>query len=57
MLVCDWIMVSMDSCLAVLSLDRKMEPAVPPIYAMVVVVWAVVFLQFWRRQNAGLQNK
>ncbi|XP_073391675.1 anoctamin-like protein Os01g0706700 isoform X3 [Physcomitrium patens] len=34
-----------------------MEPAVPPIYAMIVVIWAVVFLQFWRRQNAALQNK
>jgi len=33
-----------------------MEPAVPPIYAMIVVVWAVVFLQFWRRRNASLQN-
>jgi len=33
-----------------------MEPAVPPIYAMIVVVWAVVFLQFWRRKNASLQN-
>jgi anoctamin-10 len=33
-----------------------LEPAVPPIYAMIVVVWAVVFLQFWRRQNASLQN-
>lgn len=40
-----------------LALRRPMEPAVPPIYAMIVVIWAVVFLQFWRRQNAALQNK
>jgi anoctamin-10 len=35
----------------------KMEAAVPPLYAMIVVVWAVVFLQFWRRRNAGLLSR
>jgi hypothetical protein len=34
-----------------------MEAAVPPLYAMIVVVWAVVFLQFWRRRNAGLLSR
>jgi hypothetical protein len=39
------------------ALNRAMQPAVPPIFAMIVVVWAVVFLQFWRRKNATLENK
>ncbi|BBN05616.1 hypothetical protein MPTK1_3g14570 [Marchantia polymorpha subsp. ruderalis] len=31
--------------------------AVPIIFSMVVIIWAVLFLQFWKRENAGLLSR
>ncbi|CAM6117478.1 unnamed protein product [Calypogeia fissa] len=33
------------------------EPAIPPIFSMTVIIWSVLFLQFWKRHNAGLQAR
>jgi uncharacterized protein (DUF983 family) len=39
-----------DSC-------RSWQSAVPPVFSMAIVVWAVVFLQFWRRTNAEILTR
>ncbi len=40
----------MDTC-------RSWQSAVPPVFSMAIVVWAVVFLQFWRRTNAEILTR
>ncbi|CAM6082389.1 unnamed protein product [Calypogeia fissa] len=36
---------------------RSWEPAIPPIFSMTVIIWAVPFMQFWKRHNAKLQAR
>ncbi|CAK9260652.1 unnamed protein product [Sphagnum jensenii] len=36
---------------------RSWQSAVPPVFSMAIVVWAVVFLQFWRRTNAEILTR
>jgi anoctamin-10 len=33
------------------------EPVKPPLFSMTVIVWSVLFLQFWKRHNAELQAR